>query len=396
MWLADLWPRMDLDVIDARDPRALTLWRDLEACSRPSYFLSPAWVSTWLASLPDDAAPQLAITRDHSAACWIGRRDVRRHGLFASRAMYLNATGHDRYDEVCIEHNKILGNSAALVASLPADWDELFLPACRRSLGAGSRRAARLSRAHRSRVGRAVCRSRCGARVGGRLPRAARLQHAQSAAPVTPRSRRSRRSRSRTTKRPRSTSTASCCACTRRRGQSRGQHGAFADPWFERFHRRLITSRIASGEIQLVRVRAGETTIGCLYNFVYNGRVLFYQSGLARLDDRAHQAGLPLSRRRRRIQRERRPPHLRSARRHDALQAEPRDRLERLLWLRVQRPRLRFAVEDQLRVVEARARTGPPRAQASVIPTGRWSLHGCFSPMNASLTSGTSAAETST
>ncbi|HSN27451.1 MAG TPA: GNAT family N-acetyltransferase, partial [Kofleriaceae bacterium] len=64
------------------------------------------------------------------------------------------------------------------------------------------------------------------------------------------------------------------------RWQARGCPGVFADPWFDRFHRRLIARRFAHGEIQLARVHAGGATLGCLYNFVCGGRVLFYQSGI--------------------------------------------------------------------------------------------------------------------
>ena len=348
MSLAASDTRMDLDVIDARDPRALALWRDLEARSQPSYFLSPAWVETWLTCLPDDAAPRLAITHDRSAACWIGRRDVRRHGVFASRAMYVNATGVDRYDEVCIEHNKILGNGAALVAALPADWDELFLPAVDEAsapyLGALRGYRVRIDRQSVApfvdldavRASETGYLALLGSNTRNQLRRARRIvgnldfEVARDEATALDIYGELLRLHART-------------------WSSRGQHGAFADPWFERFHRRLITSRITSGEIQLVRVRAGGTTIGCLYNFVYNGRVLFYQSGLAQLDD----------------------PHLKPGylchaaaveynanaghRIYDLLGGTTRYKhslatgSQRLLWLRVQRPRLRFAVEDHLR-----------------------------------------------
>lgn len=339
---------MDLDVIDARDPRALALWRDLEARTQPSYFLSPAWLETWLASLPDDAAPQLAITGDRSAACWIGRREVRRHGLFASRAMYLNATGHDRYDEVCIEHNKILGNGTALVAALPEDWDELFLPAVDEAAlsDLGALRGARVRIDGESvapfvdldavRASEAGYLALLGANTRNQIRRARRVVGDLELEVA----------------RDETTALDIYGELLRLHAQtwaSRGQRGAFADPWFERFHRRLITSRIASGEIQLVRVRAGETTIGCLYNFVYNGRVLFYQSGLAQLDDRhikpgylCHAAAVEYNANA-------------GHRIYDLLGGTTRYKQslatgsQRLLWLRVQRPRLRFAIEDQLR-----------------------------------------------
>lgn len=339
---------MDLDLIAARDPRALRLWRDLEARSQPSYFLSSAWVETWLSSLPDDAMPHLAVTADRSAAAWLGRRDVTRHGVVPSRAMYLNATGFDRYDEICIEHNMILGNSAALVAALPRDWDELFLPAVDDAAvpDLGALRGYRVRIDHESsapfvdldavRASEAGYLALLGSNTRNQLRRTRRMlgdleldiaNDEASALDIY----------------------GELLRLHARSWDERGHRGAFGDPWFERFHRRLITTRIASGEIQLVRVRSATTTIGCLYNFVYNGRVLFYQSGFARFDD----------------------PHIKPGylchaaaveynanaghRVYDLLGGTTRYKqslatgAQRLLWLRVQRPRLRFAVEDRLR-----------------------------------------------
>ena len=55
---------------------------------------------------------------------------------------------------------------------------------------------------------------------------------------------------------------------------------AFQTPFFERFHHELIDRCFADGFIQLARVRAGPRTLGLIYNFVYQGRVSFYQSGI--------------------------------------------------------------------------------------------------------------------
>ena len=133
------------------------------------------------------------------------------------------------------------------------------------------------------------------------------------------------------------------------RWAKRNLHGHFEDPRVEAFHRRLIAQRMAHGEIQLVRVRAGGSTLGCLYNFVYRGHVLFYQCGLASFDD----------------------PHIKpgylchaAAVEYNALaghaiydllggQARYKDNLatgmNRLVWLRVQRPLARFSIEDRVR-----------------------------------------------
>ena len=59
----------------------------------------------------------------------------------------------------------------------------------------------------------------------------------------------------------------------------RGHPGAFLRGFFEPFHRDLIFRRFGAGEIQLLRVLAGEKCIGCLYNIVKDGHVYAYQSG---------------------------------------------------------------------------------------------------------------------
>jgi CelD/BcsL family acetyltransferase involved in cellulose biosynthesis len=60
---------------------------------------------------------------------------------------------------------------------------------------------------------------------------------------------------------------------------ARGRDGAFAQPFFGRFHRALL-SRPAEGQsVDLLRIAAGSRTIGFLYNFIHNGWVAAYQSG---------------------------------------------------------------------------------------------------------------------
>ncbi|MBV8592002.1 MAG: GNAT family N-acetyltransferase, partial [Acetobacteraceae bacterium] len=68
----------------------------------------------------------------------------------------------------------------------------------------------------------------------------------------------------------------------------RGQPGAFADPFFRRFHENLIHRGFREDVIDLLRITAGSTTVGFLYNFRYRGRVYAYQSGLNYDLDSAH------------------------------------------------------------------------------------------------------------
>jgi len=61
--------------------------------------------------------------------------------------------------------------------------------------------------------------------------------------------------------------------------QSRGLPGAFTNVFLESFHEKLIRTRFASGEIQLICAKVGDRTLGYLYNFVQCGKVCNYQSG---------------------------------------------------------------------------------------------------------------------
>ena len=123
-----------LEIISPYAAHAETLWRDLERTARPTYFLTWGWVENWLAMLPRDEAPGLAVIRDAgkiSGAFFLGRRTLWRHRVLPSRAVFFNATGVPSRDELCIEHNGVLGRGctlAELIELLPDDWDELFLP----------------------------------------------------------------------------------------------------------------------------------------------------------------------------------------------------------------------------------------------------------------------------
>jgi CelD/BcsL family acetyltransferase involved in cellulose biosynthesis len=61
--------------------------------------------------------------------------------------------------------------------------------------------------------------------------------------------------------------------------QARGQPGAFATDYLQRFHRALIAEALPRGEVELLRLRAGEQVVGLLYNLRGAGRVHAYQSG---------------------------------------------------------------------------------------------------------------------
>jgi len=61
--------------------------------------------------------------------------------------------------------------------------------------------------------------------------------------------------------------------------QARGKPGAFATPFLQRFHRTLIATGVPRAEVELLRIRAGGTVVGLLYNLRLGGQVHAYQSG---------------------------------------------------------------------------------------------------------------------
>jgi CelD/BcsL family acetyltransferase involved in cellulose biosynthesis len=354
-----------ITLFEARDPRVEPIWRALEARARPTYFLSWAWVDSWLAALPDEALPRLAVIGDCGApvaAFFLGHRRERRHVVLASDVMYFNATGSPRHDELCIEHNAPLGDARSLgelVELLPAGWDELVLPAVdQRAFGdlrVGDRFRVRVERESAAPfVDLEAVRARgdytalLGSSTRAQLRRARRVvgelevevaSNTRSALDIY----------------------SELVRLHARRWEAVGERGAFADPWFERFHRKLIVARLPHDEIQLVRVRAGGVTLGCLYNFIYAGRVLFYQCGLATFDDPHVKPGYLCHAAA--IDHAARAGHAI----YDLLGGGAyKERLatgtSRLVWLRVQRPLARFALEDY--IVAARRRSSARIASA--------------------------------
>jgi hypothetical protein len=286
---------------------------------------------------------------------------VLRHHLVPSRALYLNATGVPRRDEVCTEHNAILCapdrriRAIDLAALIPDRWDELFLPAIDRhafpDLVDGAEQGG-----YRVRVDHAVASpyvdlDRVRAAPGGYLSLLGASTRAQL-----------RRARRAFGPRELELDVAADWPQARaifdeliflheRTWRARGQVGAFGDPWFLRFHERLIDTRFRTGELQLLRLRAGTTTIGCLYNLIANGRVMFYQSGLGAFTDPHVKAGYLCHAAA--VEHAARAGHavydlLGGVARYKQCLAT--DHVQ-LAWIRLQRPRTRFVVEDWLRAI---------------------------------------------
>jgi CelD/BcsL family acetyltransferase involved in cellulose biosynthesis len=140
---------------------------------------------------------------------------------------------------------------------------------------------------------------------------------------------------------------------------ARGEPGSFANPFFEEFHRALIARTAGTGETQLVRVAAGETTVGILYNFSWRGRIHAYQSGFAFETDNAVKPGL--------VSHALAIEHAFSAGAdiYDFMAGEAQHKASlatdslALEWLAARRPVAKYRIEDALRTAKRRLRREP-------------------------------------
>jgi len=72
----------------------------------------------------------------------------------------------------------------------------------------------------------------------------------------------------------------------------RGYHTAMLSEYAVNFHKNLISKRFDHGEIQLIKISAGNYTIGCVYNIIYNMEAYFISSGFNYLPSNVYRPGL--------------------------------------------------------------------------------------------------------
>jgi CelD/BcsL family acetyltransferase involved in cellulose biosynthesis len=72
----------------------------------------------------------------------------------------------------------------------------------------------------------------------------------------------------------------------------RGKTGSFAYPFFDHFHRRLISNCMAAGTVEIIRLTSGDQVIGYLYNFIYKSWVYAYQCAFVFESDSKYKPGL--------------------------------------------------------------------------------------------------------
>lgn len=344
-------------------------WDALAELCEHSFFNSWEWIGCWLACLPIGMPPRVLRVEEDGQLVGLGLftpRRVRRHGVVRSRVLCLHETGEPALDALRIEHNGLLllrGReerlARAVVQFLDEDpaWDECFLggiAADNALLDAAERFAVSAKLVVESRepslyVDLARLRSDGGdylARLSGntrsQIRRSIREYESRGALTVT----------AAATVDEAEAYLAELSQLHQQLWTSRGEPGAFAGEFFERFHQTLVRQCFATGGIQLLRAAAGETTIGYLYNFVADGYVSFYQSGFAYEENPKLKPGLvshTLA-----IELNRELGHATydflasDAQYKRSLATDSRD----MVWAVLQRPRLQFELERKLKALK--------------------------------------------
>jgi CelD/BcsL family acetyltransferase involved in cellulose biosynthesis len=276
-------------------PAIRAAWTELVAtCPQSTFFVTPDWVEAWLAAFGATLAPTLLVFRS-GAAC-VGASVLvsrcERRGPFVIRRLYLNTAGEDERDSPCVEFNTLLcepGYELVVAIALRGyvdrvhrGWDELaaegfvegpahealrlafakvpMTDAVKPSFYVATGELRRSGKDFIQTLGsRDRTRYRQNVRKYGELGEL-RLERATTVAEA-------------------SAFLDELAALHQKTWRERGEPGVFASEAFSRFHRELIARCFPLGEIDLLRLRAGTATIGCLYNFVYRSRVYFYQCG---------------------------------------------------------------------------------------------------------------------
>lgn len=285
------------------------VWLELERRAKPSLFQSWGWIGSWLKAIPGEVGLYLLTGRIEGTICTLAifaSATQRRHGWLRSEGLFLNEAGRSDLDALTIEYNGILTDEALapdatlqafrfLMRDMPGgfNWDEIYLSGVEAALAdtlaavglsphlladkpcdyvdldavraAGKGYLEGRSKNSRYQIRRALRRYE---------DRGALTLHAPS------------------TLEEALEIFAELKALHQIYWTGRGESGSFANPFFENFHRLFIERRFAAGEVELLRVRAGDQTIGCLYNFRHAGTVYGYQSGFTYEEDPALKPGL--------------------------------------------------------------------------------------------------------
>jgi CelD/BcsL family acetyltransferase involved in cellulose biosynthesis len=291
-------------ITDMAEASLATMWQDLESRSDAAFFLSWNWIGCWLRET--GGSPDVLVGRADGQVVLLGlmvrrrRRDVLPFGI---RGVHLNATGQPDTDIITIEYNGFLidRDCRAEIATEAVEFllgegqncDELHLKSVPLPYGDALRHPAlvyrELARKPSYRIDLDAARATKGGYMASlstntrqKLRQSLRHYEQQGALELH-----------RAADVPEALAFLDALGTLHQTTwKGRGESGAFAYPFFVRFHRALIAACLPGGFVEVVRVSCGGAPIGYLYNFLYRRHVLFYLSGFLYPEDPRLRPGL--------------------------------------------------------------------------------------------------------
>lgn len=346
------------------------LWRAIEARADINFYLSWAWIGTWLAAAgPPDFVVVGRAGGEPVCLGLIRRSPQTRHGFVRSDTLCLHETGDEEKDVIFIEYNGFLSDrrfdpvepeAIAFLRSNAASlggFDEIqlggFAEDRYRAVAAAGFRTHVQALKTTAQVDLAAVRAVGGdylatlsANTRQQIRRALRLYEARGPLSLEP---------------ARTVAEAKAFfeemgVLHERAWRSRGAGGgAWRFPFLLAFHRRLIDTAFPTGGIEIVRVACGGTPIGYIHCLVSGGWIGSYLSGFAYEADNKARPGLVSF-----------ALYIQEklnggAQVFDFLAGDHRYKTSlgrpgpRIYWFHVQEKRWQFRLEDALRAVKRRA-----------------------------------------
>ena len=255
-----------------------------------SFFLTVAWVRSWLESYGDLLKPEILFfhaEEEAVGACLLVYRTLRR-GPFPVRCVFLNTAGEDEIEETCADFNNLLclsGWERPVVAALKVHLDQHRLDEIAATGFAPGTPLDALSEAFagliplqnlrpsyyvdlaRLRDQNLTYEAALSKKTRGNVRRHSRKYgdvQLQAAADVPEALRMFEE----------------LTALHQSTWKTRGRSGSFAAPRKVAFLQELIRTAFPTGAIQVLRVSAAGETIGIKMNFLHRGKVYSYTSGL--------------------------------------------------------------------------------------------------------------------
>lgn len=287
-------------------PEVSPLWESMAGTSsHPSFFLTTAWIETWLEVFGDLVQPSILVFESGGSAVGACLVVSSRHrqALFPLRRVSLNAAGEPVKDSTYVEFNNLLCRpgweepmaEALAHHLLSQEWDELSLDGFCEGLALATVQNALAGFAQESCVKPSYYVDLVALRHSkhtyeDRLGKTTRKHLRQNIRYYSERG-------------PLRLETAGnqtealdmmdrLADLHQQTWAKRGRTVTFASARFRSFHRALVRRSFPQGAIQLLHVLAGEETVGLLYNFVYRGKVYFYQSAFRYGDDKRWSPGM--------------------------------------------------------------------------------------------------------